>query len=106
MIDALRYDFIFESALNHEGENVEVRASKIRMPFVNRLLKEGKAKPFKLNAKPPTVTMPRLKSLLSGIIPEFIGNLFHFYIKQEFNLAVCLSLRYIVELQHEQFGRG
>ena len=52
VIDALRYDFIFENSN---------QASKIRMPFMNRLLRENKALPFKLNAKPPTVTLPRIK---------------------------------------------
>jgi hypothetical protein len=46
LVDAMRYDFIFE----HN-----------RMPFVTRLLRENKAVPFILKAKPPTVTLPRLK---------------------------------------------
>ena len=67
VIDAMRYDFAFEKSSN-----------QIRMPFLNRLLRGKKAIPFKLNAKPPTVTLPRIKSLVSGIIPEFIDILWNF----------------------------
>ncbi|CAF0729169.1 unnamed protein product [Brachionus calyciflorus] len=66
LIDAMRYDFIFESN------------DKIRMPFVHRLIREKKAIPFKLTASPPTVTLPRIKALVSGIIPEFIDILWNF----------------------------
>lgn len=52
LIDALRYDFIFESHIPKE---------KLRMPFINRLIREQKAIPFKLIANPPTVTLPRIK---------------------------------------------
>ncbi|RNA44936.1 GPI ethanolamine phosphate transferase 2 [Brachionus plicatilis] len=69
LIDALRYDFIFES---------NVAKEKLRMPFVNRVIREQKAIPFKLIANPPTVTLPRLKALVSGIIPEFIDILWNF----------------------------
>jgi predicted AlkP superfamily pyrophosphatase or phosphodiesterase len=56
LIDAMRYDFIFE-------KNEQNSKRLLRMPFVNRLIRENKAKPFKLNARPPTVTLPRLKAL-------------------------------------------
>ena len=59
LVDAMRYDFIFEK-YSDENEN-EHKAKRIRMPFVNKLLRENKAKPFKLNARPPTVTLPRIK---------------------------------------------
>jgi len=69
LIDALRYDFIFEE---------EKTGSKIRMPFVHRLIQERKAHTFRLLAQPPTVTLPRLKAILSGIVPEFIDILWNF----------------------------
>jgi hypothetical protein len=50
VVDAMRYDFVFETDLNNA-----------RMPFLTRLLREEKAAPFKLNAWPPTVTLPRIK---------------------------------------------
>lgn len=46
----MRYDFVFPSDLKN-----------VRMPFLTRLLREQKAAPFKLNAWPPTVTLPRIK---------------------------------------------
>ena len=54
VIDAMRYDFAFET------ESIPNK-SQIRMSFLNRLLRERKAMPFKLNARPPTVTLPRIK---------------------------------------------
>ncbi len=54
IIDAMRYDFVFE-AKNISSKNL------IRMPFLNKLLKEKRALPFKLLAPPPTVTLPRIK---------------------------------------------
>jgi ethanolaminephosphotransferase len=69
LVDAMRYDFIFETDLVRE---------KTRMPFTNRLIRERHALPLKLNARPPTVTLPRLKTIVSGIIPEFIDVLWNF----------------------------
>ena len=54
IIDAMRYDFVFETA---EATNKNL----IRMPFVNKLLRNRKAIPYKLIAKPPTVTLRRIK---------------------------------------------
>lgn len=73
LIDALRHDFIFE-----DESKPEQTSSKIRMPFVHRLIQERKAHTFKLTAQPPTVTLPRLKAILSGIVPEFIDILWNF----------------------------
>jgi ethanolaminephosphotransferase len=66
LIDAMRVDFAFDL------EN------KPRMPYLNNLFKKNKAIPFKLNSRPPTVTLPRLKSIVSGIVPEFIDILWNF----------------------------
>lgn len=46
----MRYDFVFPSDLRNA-----------RMPYLTRLLREQRAVPFKLNAWPPTVTLPRIK---------------------------------------------
>lgn len=59
LVDAMRYDFIFEKAPSSSEEKSRIKNP--RMPFINRLITEKKAKPFKLSAKPPTVTLPRLK---------------------------------------------
>lgn len=66
VIDALRCDFVYEPS--ESG----------RMPFLNRLVSDGSAVPFKLMAKSPTVTMPRLKALLTGAQPQFIDILWNF----------------------------
>jgi predicted AlkP superfamily pyrophosphatase or phosphodiesterase len=55
----MRYDFIFEKVSNLNEDKTKIKHP--RMPFINRLINEKKAKPFKLSAKPPTVTLPRLK---------------------------------------------
>ena len=64
LVDAMRYDFIFEQVSeqqDHDTNNEQKASKHIRMPFVNRLLRESKAKAFKLKASPPTVTLPRIK---------------------------------------------
>lgn len=64
VIDALGSDFIPQLAMQHGPKN--------RMPFLEDLIKRQKAMPFIAEASTPTVTMPRIKSLLSGTIPSFI----------------------------------
>lgn len=74
LIDAMRTDFVFHIDTKH------------KMPFLNRLYREQNAQAFKLNARPPTVTLPRIKSIVSGIIPEFIDVLWNFnttYLKED-----------------------
>jgi hypothetical protein len=58
LVDAMRYDFIFE--VNNEDKS-EIAQNRIRMPFLNKLIRQKNGIPFKLVAKPPTVTLPRLK---------------------------------------------
>ncbi|RWS05639.1 GPI ethanolamine phosphate transferase 2-like protein [Dinothrombium tinctorium] len=47
------------------------------MPFVERLIAERKAIAFVSDAQTPTVTMPRIKALLSGNIPNFLDLIFN-----------------------------
>ena len=68
LIDALRYDFVLDA----DGQG---RVD--RMPFVARLLRERRAHAFRLNALPPTVTLPRVKALVAGIRPEFVDMLWN-----------------------------
>ena len=61
LIDALRFDFIFHRD-GPENDHQRYRKSyDVLMPFVNRLFTQKQALPYKLTAKPPTVTLPRLK---------------------------------------------
>ncbi|XP_062465719.1 GPI ethanolamine phosphate transferase 2 isoform X1 [Pezoporus occidentalis] len=60
LIDALRDDFVFGS----KGEQF--------MPYTKQIIEKGTSYSFIAEAKPPTVTMPRIKALMTGSIPGFI----------------------------------
>ncbi|XP_042643626.1 GPI ethanolamine phosphate transferase 2 isoform X1 [Tyto alba] len=60
LIDALRDDFVFGSK------------GKQFMPYTRQLVEKGTSYSFIAEAKPPTVTMPRIKALMTGSIPGFI----------------------------------
>ncbi|KAM4639675.1 GPI ethanolamine phosphate transferase 2 isoform 5-T5 [Amazona ochrocephala] len=60
LIDALRDDFVFGS----KGEQF--------MPYTKQVIEKGTSYSFIAEAKPPTVTMPRIKALMTGSIPGFI----------------------------------
>lgn len=46
--------------------------------MVNSLIREGTAIPFTANARSPTVTMPRIKSITTGSIPSFVDLILNF----------------------------
>ncbi|XP_068182366.1 GPI ethanolamine phosphate transferase 2 [Antennarius striatus] len=60
LVDALREDFVF-------GPN-----GRIYMPYTRHVVEKGSSKSFVAKARPPTVTMPRIKALTTGSIPGFI----------------------------------
>ncbi|POI34870.1 hypothetical protein CIB84_001378 [Bambusicola thoracicus] len=60
LIDALRDDFVFGSK------------GKQFMPYTTQVIEKGTSYSFIAEAKPPTVTMPRIKALMTGSIPGFI----------------------------------
>uniref|UniRef100_A0A8C6DBC3 Phosphatidylinositol glycan anchor biosynthesis class G (EMM blood group) n=1 Tax=Moschus moschiferus TaxID=68415 RepID=A0A8C6DBC3_MOSMO len=60
LVDALRDDFVFGS-----------KGVKF-MPYTTYLVEKGSSLSFVAEAKPPTVTMPRIKALLTGSLPGFI----------------------------------
>ncbi|XP_026959826.1 GPI ethanolamine phosphate transferase 2 isoform X5 [Sagmatias obliquidens] len=60
LIDALRDDFVFGS-----------KGVKF-MPYTTYLVEKGSSHSFVAEAKPPTVTMPRIKALMTGSLPGFI----------------------------------
>ncbi len=64
-VDALRFDFIFSRSNTLFG-----------IPTIENLVKnaDGNSKLFKFIADPPTTTMQRIKALMSGTLPTFIGN--------------------------------
>ncbi|XP_056138701.1 GPI ethanolamine phosphate transferase 2 [Lampris incognitus] len=60
LVDALREDFVF----GPHGRKY--------MPYTRHLVERGSAHSFVAKARPPTVTMPRIKALTTGSIPGFI----------------------------------
>ncbi|XP_066240719.1 GPI ethanolamine phosphate transferase 2 isoform X2 [Saccopteryx leptura] len=60
LVDALRDDFVFGS-----------KGVKF-MPYTTYLMEKGTSHSFVAEAKPPTVTMPRIKALMTGSLPGFI----------------------------------
>lgn len=64
VVDALRSDFVFS-----EGSGFE---------YTQRLIRDGSAMPFTANARSPTVTMPRIKSITTGSIPSFVDLILNF----------------------------
>ncbi|XP_023363452.1 GPI ethanolamine phosphate transferase 2 isoform X2 [Otolemur garnettii] len=58
--DALRDDFLFGS-----------KGVKF-MPYTTYLVEKGASHSFVAEAKPPTVTMPRIKALTTGSLPGFV----------------------------------
>uniref|UniRef100_A0A8C2GAI0 Phosphatidylinositol glycan anchor biosynthesis class G n=1 Tax=Cyprinus carpio TaxID=7962 RepID=A0A8C2GAI0_CYPCA len=60
LIDALREDFVFGS----DGRRF--------MPYTRHVMERGSSHSFIAKARPPTVTMPRIKALTTGSIPGFI----------------------------------
>lgn len=60
LVDALREDFIF-------GPN-----GRMYMPYTRHVVERGSSYSFVAKARPPTVTMPRIKALTTGSIPGFI----------------------------------
>ncbi|KAK1175647.1 GPI ethanolamine phosphate transferase 2 [Acipenser oxyrinchus oxyrinchus] len=60
LIDALREDFVF----GPKGKQF--------MPYTRHLVERGPSHSFVAKARAPTVTMPRIKALMTGSIPGFI----------------------------------
>ncbi|KAK7803625.1 hypothetical protein U0070_002520 [Myodes glareolus] len=60
LIDALRDDFVFGA------KGVKY------MPYTTYLVEKGASHSFVAEAKPPTVTMPRIKALMTGSLPGFV----------------------------------
>ncbi|XP_067850452.1 GPI ethanolamine phosphate transferase 2 isoform X2 [Heptranchias perlo] len=60
LVDALREDFVF----GPKGRQF--------MPYTRHLVEQGSSHSFIAKAWPPTVTMPRIKAMMTGRIPGFI----------------------------------
>ncbi|CAJ0540613.1 Ff.00g076380.m01.CDS01 [Fusarium sp. VM40] len=64
VVDALRSDFVYSDLSGFE--------------YVQNLIRDGSAMPFTANARSPTVTMPRIKSMTTGSIPSFVDLILNF----------------------------
>ncbi|KPM37603.1 hypothetical protein AK830_g8950 [Neonectria ditissima] len=64
VVDALRSDFVYSEDSGFQ--------------YVQSLIRDGSALPFTANARSPTVTMPRIKSMTTGSIPSFVDLILNF----------------------------
>ncbi|KAH7140582.1 alkaline-phosphatase-like protein [Dactylonectria macrodidyma] len=64
VVDALRSDFVYSEDSGFQ--------------YVQSLIRDGSAMPFTANARSPTVTMPRIKSMTTGSIPSFVDLILNF----------------------------
>ncbi|KAE9137786.1 hypothetical protein PF010_g1178 [Phytophthora fragariae] len=82
LIDALRADMVLGSAAMHgttEGNEQQTKGElNAHMPFTSGLVTSGRALGYVAHASVPTVTMPRLKALVTGKAPAFIDILKNF----------------------------
>lgn len=69
VVDALRDDFIPSVKQGFYD--------KITMPYVESLIKEGQALKFVSRCHSPTVTLPRIKSMLTGSLQSFVDLIFN-----------------------------
>lgn len=68
VVDALGSEFI----PTIRDESVRFTSQATSMPFIEEKIRSGQALGMVAKAATPTVTMPRVKALLSGTIPSFI----------------------------------
>ncbi|RLN90669.1 hypothetical protein BBJ28_00024197 [Nothophytophthora sp. Chile5] len=85
LIDALRADMVLGSTVMHGHDGVEAQQQQqtkgelnAHMPFASGLVTSGQALGYVAHASVPTVTMPRLKALVTGKAPAFIDILKNF----------------------------
>nr|XP_016514833.1 PREDICTED: GPI ethanolamine phosphate transferase 2-like isoform X3 [Nicotiana tabacum] len=73
VIDGLPAEFV----LGKDGQPPQ-KAFKEAMPYTQSLLSKGRAIGYHAKAAPPTVTMPRLKAMVSGAVGGFLDVAFNF----------------------------
>lgn len=73
VIDGLPAEFVLG-----KDERPPIKALMEAMPYTQSLLANGIAKGYHAKAAPPTVTMPRLKAMVSGAIGGFLDVAFNF----------------------------
>uniref|UniRef100_M4B4L5 GPI ethanolamine phosphate transferase 2 C-terminal domain-containing protein n=1 Tax=Hyaloperonospora arabidopsidis (strain Emoy2) TaxID=559515 RepID=M4B4L5_HYAAE len=82
LIDALRADMVLGSGAMRKDQEVNGYDGKeelnVYMPFTRALVTSGSALGYVAHASVPTVTMPRVKALVTGKAPVFIDILKNF----------------------------
>ncbi|XP_072985914.1 uncharacterized protein [Typha latifolia] len=73
VIDGLPAEFVLG-----RGGKPPAEAMRKAMPYTQSLLSSGRAVAYHAKAAPPTVTMPRLKAMVSGAIGGFLDVAFNF----------------------------
>ncbi|XP_020107824.1 GPI ethanolamine phosphate transferase 2 isoform X3 [Ananas comosus] len=73
VIDGLPAEFVLG-----RGNKPPTKNMMEAMPYTHSLLSSGKAAAYHAKAAPPTVTMPRLKAMVSGAIGGFLDVAFNF----------------------------
>ncbi|XP_026388713.1 GPI ethanolamine phosphate transferase 2-like isoform X1 [Papaver somniferum] len=73
VVDGLPAEFVLG-----RGDQPPTKAMMEAMPYTQSLLSHGKAIGYHAKAAPPTVTMPRLKAMVSGAIGGFLDVAFNF----------------------------
>lgn len=76
IIDALGSDFI-PSVQISKSEKLSGKIPQDAMPFLEDSIRRNKAMGFIAKAATPTVTMPRIKALVSGTIPSFMDIMYN-----------------------------
>lgn len=74
VIDALGADFIPSIVKKPDSKLMDIQPT---MSFVESLLSDKKALGFTGHAATPTVTMPRIKAIVSGTIPSFVDIIYN-----------------------------
>lgn len=69
VVDALGSEFV--PAINKQHALLEHGGKPPQMPFLEQFISDNKAIGFTAKAATPTVTMPRIKALISGTIPSY-----------------------------------
>ncbi|CAI5702714.1 unnamed protein product [Peronospora effusa] len=96
LIDALRADMVLGSASIRSNEDRDKHQMKeelnVYMPFTSGLVTSGRALGYVAHASVPTVTMPRLKALVTGKASVFID------ILKNFNSAALVEDANLVSL--------
>ncbi len=94
VIDGLRFDYLYynESLVGHEQYSFQNKfvklQNRIRANPENNIL-------FKIYAEPPTITVPKLKAMITGNLPplaEITENLLSSYVRRSLIVKIICNL--------------